>query len=194
MKKPAKFQGKFCWLLEEGRLFLGGTSSHASCKLQKNRATTGRHIQHHQTFLPFRNSPPPRLSAMKTTKMENMWPLMEVQLSMNFTCFHVYIYIYICQWFLPSTTKRKHQKKTFKKPSQKINQAFKKPSPQNQPPKSSSHHPFTIHQSVIIILPTQNLCTLKGTLKNHHTFHHSLIISPKIGNVINSIIPYRSHP
>ena len=119
-----------------------GYSSDASCKLQKNRVTTGRHIQHHQTFLPFRNSPPPRLSAMKTTKMENMWPLMEVQLRMNFTCFHIYLPM------VPSLyNQKKTSKKTFKKPSQKINQALKKQSPQNQPRKSSSH-PSIHHTSI----------------------------------------------
>jgi len=73
----------------------------ASCK--KTGPPQGRPIQ--STNLPD-NSPPPRLSAMKTTKMENMWPLMEVQLSMNFTCFHIY---------LPMVPSLYNQKKTSKK-------------------------------------------------------------------------------
>ena len=113
--------------------------------------------------------------------------------STTFNEFHVFSYISANGSF-PLQPKENIKKRHLKNHPKKLTRHSKNHPPRINHQKVHPIHPFTIHQSVIIILPTQNLCTLKGTLKNHHAYHHSLIISPKIGDVINSIIPYRSHP
>lgn len=140
-EKPAKFQGKFC--LKRDVFFVG---VQFRCKLQVAKKQ-GHHRPSHPTSPNLPTVPQLPSSPFVCNEDHQNGKHVAIDGSTTFNEFHVFSYIYICQWFLPSTTKRKHQKKTFKKPSQKINQAFKKPSPQNQPPKSSSH-PSIHHTSI----------------------------------------------